>query len=229
VEGVWDVVRSLLRLNSVRVFATLIICWVAVWAFVSFETHHVKGPPSNPSAPVVTQATVLKDLPEIGNSGGFPISWASIEGLHASPTGEQAISPGQPVLSLVAIPTPGGHYLNARVSSLQNDTVYAVGVWLKPGSQALAFLQVTDLTPANYGLLFCDLGDRRIFNVQRDVVSRKIEPGRDGWLKLTLVLRTADGVLDVTLGFVDTANSTVFKADGQSALTFGGIETIPQN
>jgi hypothetical protein len=229
VEGVWDVVRSLLRLNSVRVFATLIICWVAVWAFVSFETHREEGVPSNPPAPVVTQATVLKDLPEITKSGEFPISWAGIEGLNASTTGEQAISPGQPVLALVAIPTPGGHYLYARISSLQKDTVYAVGVWLKPGSQALAFLQVTDLKSTNYGLLFCDLGDRRIFNVQRDVVSRKIEPGRDGWLKLTLVLRTADGVLDVTLGFVDTANSTVFKADGQSALTFGGIETIPQN
>ena len=224
-----DVLRSLLKLNSVRVFATLVICYLAVWAFVSFETHHGKGASSNPSAPVVTQATALKDLPEITKSGGFPISWGGIEGLNAGRTGEQAINLGQPVLKLVAIPTSGGHYLDVRVSSLQKDTVYAVGVWLKPGSQTLTFLQVADLKPTNYGLLFCDLADRRIFNVLRDVVSRKIEPGRDGWLKLTLAQRTADGVLDVTLGFVDTANSTVFKADGQSVLTFGGVETVPQN
>jgi hypothetical protein len=225
----WDVLRSLIRLNSVRVLATLVICWVAVWAFVSFETHHGNGARSNPTAPVVTQATVLKDLPEITKSGEFPVSWAGIKGLNASPTGEEAISPGQPVLRLVASPTSGGHYLNARVSSLQKDTLYAVGVWLKPGSQTLTFLQVADLKPTNYGLLFCDLADRRIFNAQRDVVSRKIEPGRDGWLKLTLAQRTADGVLDVTLGFVGTANSTEFAADGQSALTFGGIEIVPQN
>ena len=65
--------------------------------------------------------------------------------------------------------------------------------------------------------------------MQRDVVSRKIEHGQDGWLKLTFTQRTADGVLDVTLGFVNTENSTVFKADGQSALTFGGVETVSQN
>src|ERR1700722_676354 len=182
----WDVLRSLIRLNSVRVFAVLIICVVAVWAYVSFETSGDECVPPKPSAPVVRHATALKDLPEISNSGGFPISWASIEGLDATPTREQAVSPGQPVLSLVAIPTSGGHYLNARVSSLQKDTVYAVGVWLKPGSQTLTFLQVADLKATNYGLLFCDLADRRIFNEQRDVVSRKIEPGRDGWLKLTL-------------------------------------------
>jgi hypothetical protein len=225
----WDVVRSLLKLNSVRVLATLVICWGAVWAFVSFETHHGKGRPAKSSAPVVTQATVLKDLPEITKSGGFPISWAGIEGLDASPTGEQTVSPGQPVLRLVAIPTSGGHYLDIRVSSLQKDSVYAVGVWLKPGSHTLVFLQVADLKSTNYGLLFSDLADRKIFNEQRNIVSRKIEPGRDGWLKLTLAQRTADGALDVTLGFVDTENSTVFKADGQSALTFGGVETAAQN
>jgi hypothetical protein len=225
----WDVLRSLLKLNSVRVFAVLVICFVAVWAYVSIETAGDEGPPAKASAPAVAQATAFKDLPEITKSGEFPVSWAGIKGLNASPTGEEAIIPGQPVLRLVASPTSGGHYLNARVSSLQKDTVYAVGVWLKPGSQTLAFLQVADLKPTNYGLLFCDLAHRRIFNEQRDVVSRKIEPGRDGWLKLTLAQRTADGVLDVTLGFVGTANSTVFEADGQSALTFGGIETAPQN
>jgi hypothetical protein len=225
----WDVLRSLLKLNSVRVFAVLVICFVAVWAYVSIETAGDEGPPAKASAPAVPQATAAKDVPEITKSGAFPISSAGVEGLDASPTGEQEIIPGQPVLRLVASPTSGGHYLNARVSSLQKDTVYAVGVWLKPGSQTLAFLQVADLKPTNYGLLFCDLAHRRIFNEQRDVVSRKIEPGRDGWLKLTLAQRTADGVLDVTLGFVGTANSTVFEADGQSALTFGGIDTAPQN
>ena len=130
-----DVLRSLLKLNSVRVFATLVICYLAVWAFVSFETHHGKGASSNPSAPVVTQATALKDLPEITKSGGFPISWGGIEGLNAGRTGEQAINLGQPVLKLVAIPTSGGHYLDVRVSSLQKDAVYAVGAWLTPGSQ----------------------------------------------------------------------------------------------
>ncbi len=88
---------------------------------------------------------------------------------------------------------------------------------------------MADLKPTNYGLLFCDLVDRSIFNVQRDVVSRKIEPGRDRWLKLTLALRTADGVIGVTLGFVDSANSTVFKSNGRSALTFGGVETVLEN
>jgi hypothetical protein len=225
----WDVLRSLLKLNSVRVFATFIICWVAVWVFVSFETDREGGAPSHPSAPVVTEATALKDLPEITKSGEFPILWAGIEGLNASPTGEQAISPGQPVLRLVAIPTPGSHYLDTRVSSLQKGSVYEVGVWLKPGSHNLVFLQVADLKPTNYGLLFCNLADRKIFNEQRNVVSRKIEPGRDGWLKLTLAQQTADGVLDVTLGFVDTENSTVFKADGQSALSFGGVEALRQD
>ena len=225
----WDFLCSLLKLNSFRVFAVLIICFVAVWAFVSIETADDEGAPSKPSAPVAPQPTLLKDLPEIARSGEFPISRAVIAGLDANPTAEQAISPGQPVLSLVAIPTPGGHYLNVRVSSLQKDTVYAVGVWLKPGSQTRVFLQVEDLKPINYGVLFCDLAARRIFNEQRDIVSRKIEPGRDGWLKLTLAQRTADDVLDVTLGFVDTADSTVFAANRQSALTFGGIETVPQN
>jgi hypothetical protein len=220
----------LFGLNSVRVLSTLIVCAAGVWLFVNVEIQRDDdNPTAEPSAPVTEPATTaIADLPIMTKSGEFPAAWTNIRGLDVSPVREEAISPGQPVLKLVALATGDGHYLSMRVSSLHKDIVYAIGVWLKPDSQALAFLQVNDQKPTNYGLLFCNLADRSILKVQRDVVSQKIEPGRDGWLKVTLALRNADGYLDVTFGFVSPGYSTVFKGNGQSTLTFGGIETVLQ-
>jgi hypothetical protein len=231
-ETNWRVfLGHLFGLNSVRVLSTLIVCAAGVWLFVNVEIRRDDDTPTaEPSAPVIELATTaIADLPTMAKSGEFPATWTNIKGLVVSPVREEAIIPGQPVLKLVALPTGDGHYLSMRVSSLQKDVVYAIRVWLKPGSQTLAFLQVNDHKPTNYGLLFCDLTDRSIFKVQRDVVSHQIEPGQDGWLKLTLALRNADGYLDVTLGFVSPGHSTVFKGNGQSTLMIGGIETVLQN
>jgi hypothetical protein len=218
-------------LNSIRVLSTLIVCAAGVWLFVNLEIQSDDDmPTARPSAPIIeSAATAISDLPTMTKSGDFPAAWTNIKGLDVSPLQEENITPGQPVLQLVALSTGDDHYLSMRVSSLQKDIAYAIGVWLKPASQTLAFLQVNDQKPTNYGLLFCDLADRIIFKVQRDVVSRKIEPGRDGWSKLTLALHNADGYLDVTVGFVSPEHSTVFKGNGQSMLMFGGIETVLQN
>jgi hypothetical protein len=177
---------------------------------------------------IVTQATTINDLPAVAKFGDFPVTWTAIDGLNISPVSEAAVNPGQPVLKLVTIPTQGGHNLTLRISSLQKDKVYSIAVLLKPQSQTLTFVQVHDKKPTNYGILFCDLAGHKIFNVNGAIVSEAIELERDGWSKLKLALRNADGFLDVTLGFVSAEDATVFKGDGQAALTFGGIEATPQ-
>jgi hypothetical protein len=208
----------------------LIVCAAGVWFFVAIETRPDKDELSaSPSGPVIAQVTTMEELPAITKSGQFPAVWSGIVGLKATPVEAQTANSDQRPFRITAVPTNGGHYLSVRISSLKQGEVYAAEVLLKPDSQTLVFLQVHDQKASNYGLLLCDLAARAIYGVQRDVISQQIQPVEGGWLKLTLALRSADGSLDVTLGFVDPPNRTVFKGDGRSTLTFGGVEMVPQS
>jgi hypothetical protein len=177
---------------------------------------------------IVAQATPVGDLPALAEAGSSPVAWTVIDGLNASPASEHAVHPGQSVLKLVALATQGGHNLSVRFSSLQKNKVYTIVLLLKPESQALTFVQVHDQKPTNYGIVFCDLAGQKILDAKGSMVSQSIEPDRDGWSRLKLAMRNADGLLDVTVGFVSAPAATVFKGDGRSALKFGGIDAIPQ-
>lgn len=175
-------------------------------------------------------ASPIGDLPKIATSGVFPAAWSQLLGLKVTDGSARAAVPDQPVLTLTAASTNSGHQLEMKVSSLEKNNVYAAIIWVKPGTQTRVFVQIHDdgvQNPTNYGVIFADLSSQKIYNVQH-VVSPTMQAGPDGWLKLQVPLPTADGTLSIMLGFLTDDDTTVYQGDGQSALTFGGIETLAQ-
>lgn len=217
---------KLLRLNSIRVLAVLVICIAAVWAVVSWQTEPKQVAVPKPSGPVITTGTTLQELPPITGSSA---SWSGIQGVNATVALQDAsVIPGEPALKLVALTTDGSHFVDTLIGSLNKNSLYTISVWLKPAPQADVFIQAHDQKPTNYGLVVYDLADKKISIKHGDVVDAAVVADQNGWLKLTLALRTADDVLDVMIGFADPAGSTTLKGDGQSALLFGGVAVAPK-
>ena len=212
--------------------AAYIIGAIAIVA-VSFWTTLIvldKYSPSRPAGSANAPASSIGDLPRIARSGAFPAAWSALVGLQATDDGTRAVAPGQPVLKLMATSTHGGHQIEMKVSSLEKDKVYFAIIWVKRGTQTKVFVQTHDgdQAPPSYGVFFADIGNQRIYNLHHVLSPTTMRPGPDGWLKLQVPLRTADGSVSIMLGFLGNDDSTVYQGDGQSALSFGGVEMLPQ-
>jgi hypothetical protein len=190
-------------------------------------------PPEDPapSGPIVTQETVLAELPKVMTEGFAVIG---IRGLNAEVEPGDPVVAGQPILRLVAVPTNDRHYLATHSTSLHKNQVYRITAWIKVTAEAKVEMQLSDKLdprggqPANQGLATFDPATRVVSISYGNLKGWGIEQGPDGWQKTWVDLATVDGQIVLAFGLV-SRKGNVFKGDGRLGLTLGGIEVAARN
>jgi hypothetical protein len=186
---------------------------------------------SAPSGPVVTEETTLERLPQT-NVPGF--EWIGLQGLNAEAVSGERVVTGQPIMTLVAVPTDGRHYLAAQTTGLDRNRVYRVTAWVKAAVDVKLEVELRDGVmlrngrPANYGIAVFDPATRLVASSSAGLKERGVEEGLDGWQKVWVDLATTDGQFVLALGVV-SRDRRLFKGDGRSGLTFGGIQVAPRD
>jgi hypothetical protein len=184
-----------------------------------------------PSGPVITQETVLADLPQF-TTAGFAL--LGIPGLNAEVQAGSPVVAGQPILRLVAVPTTGRHYLAAHFTALDKNQVYRITGWVKAPAGANVEMELSDElkprsgTPANYGGALFDAAGGRVLSTTGLLKGRGIEQGPEGWQKIWVDLATSGGELVLAFGLV-SKDGKEFKGDGRLGLTFGGVEVAARH
>jgi hypothetical protein len=184
-----------------------------------------------PSGPAVTEETTLALLPET-NVPGF--EWIGLQGLNAEAVSGERVVTGLPIMTLVAVPTDGRHYLAAQTTGLDRNRVYRVTAWVKAAADVKVEVELRDGVisrngqPLNYGFAVFDPAARLVASSSAGLKQRGIEQGPDDWQKIWLDLATTDGQFVLALGVV-SRDRRLFKGDGRSGLTFGGIQIAPRD
>jgi hypothetical protein len=184
------------------------------------------------SGPVITEESVLADLPQPTTPA---FAFIGIQGLNAEVAPGDPVVAGQPIWRLVAIPTTGRHYLAAQFFGLNKNQVYRIAAWVKGPAGLEVEMQVSDElrprdgTPANYGSAIFDPAARMVLSASGRLKGRGIEQGPDGWQKIWVDLLTSEGEFVLAFGFFSRKVGSSFKGDGRLGLTFGGIEVAAPN
>src|SRR5262249_55781742 len=158
-----------------------------------------------PSGPVVTQETVLAELPTVTTEGFAVIG---VQGLNAEVEAEDPVVDGQPILRLVAVPTTGRHYLATRSTMLNKNRIYRITAWVKGTDGTKVEMQVSDELdprggqPSNSGLATFDIATRIVSISYGNLKGWGIEQGPNGWQKTWVDLATADGQIVLAFGLV---------------------------
>ncbi len=154
--------------------------------------------------------------------------WIGLQGLNAEAVSGERVVTGQPIMTLVAVPTDGRHYLAAQTTGLDRNRVYRVTAWVKAAADVKVEVELRDGVisrngqPLNYGFAVFDPAGRLVAS-SSGLKRHGIEQGLDDWQKIWLDLATTDGQFVLALGVV-SRDRRLFKGDGRSGLTFGGIQ-----
>ena len=190
-----------------------------------------KRPPPPPPPPLLPRLTKLAYLPPLPASAEWHLIWA----LNVKAIEGHRVVADQPILQLTAIfernpRTLARHALCERLCGLMPRSLYRVTLWLKPGADANAHVQLRDsivgLTgkPAHETDVWFNLSSQSVTKDDGDVVDSGIEAAADGWLKAWIDFVTANGQIYVYLGLVKAATGRhTFEGDGER-LMFGGFE-----
>jgi len=159
--------------------------------------------------------------------------WIGLQGLNVEAVSGERVVTGQPIMTLVAVPTDGRHYLAAQTTGLDRNRVYRVTAWVKAAADVKVEVELRDgvisrnAQPLNYGFAVFDPAARLVAS-SSGLKQRGIEQGLDDWQKIWLDLATTDGQFILVLGVV-SRDRWLFKGDGRSGLTFGGIQIAPRD
>jgi hypothetical protein len=185
------------------------------------------APPEEPtpSGPLITEETVLADVPKPTTPG---FAFIGIVGLNAEVEAGNPVVAGQPILRLVAVPTTGRHYFAAQSTALNKNRVHRITAWIKARAGVKVQMQVSDKLTVNYGSAIFNAGTRVVSSPSGGLKGRGIEQGPGEWQKIWVDLPTADGEFVLALVLISKERDT-FKGDGQLGLTFGGLEVAERN
>jgi len=109
-----------------------------------------------------------------------------------------------------------------------------VTAWVKAAADVKVEVELRDGVisrngqPLNYGFAVFDPAARLVASSSAGLKQRGIEQGPDDWQKIWLDLATTDGQFVLALGVV-SRDRRLFKGDGRSGLTFGGIQIAPRD
>jgi Dolichyl-phosphate-mannose-protein mannosyltransferase len=208
--------------------AFIAICVLALANYVRSERMTVAPvavPKTPATAPEIGPETELNRLPELPKS----MRWDQILGLNATALAGPQVIEGQTPLLLVAVNDDGRHALALHFRNFAPGGDYRATVWVK--SQTNIQLQVRDSVnsqtgKANEGEARFNLATGASLMAQGNVIAQGVEQDADGWRKVWVELRTADGDIFVTVGMLEAgSNSHVFKGVGQQ-LILGGVEIV---
>jgi hypothetical protein len=104
---------------------------------------------------------------------------------------------------------------------------YRVTVWMKAGSLRRMFLDVRDGGHIQAGMAYFNLTPPAVTGTSGDVLGADVEPAPNQWVKTSVDLRSADGVIVVYLGQVLHDGSTQFRGALDLHLMLGGMEVRP--
>ena len=155
--------------------------------------------------------------------------WDVFDGLHAEVIEGTSVVGGEQILRLASV-GDGRHALGARFCGLVPGGTYRAITWIKTEPDTRVMIEARDLIdphtgkPSNYGVARFNLATRSIMNVAGDIRNSKVEAAKDGWQKISVELRSANGDVFVLVGLLEGSQGRhVFKEQGQE-VNFGGID-----
>jgi len=168
---------------------------------------------------------VISRLPALNAVGTDTSQWDGIDGLALAEIAASSVVEGQPVLKLVATPSPGRHRLGIAFRGFAPDRTYRATAWIKVESKGRLILDARDGTAPGGRVASFDLDPSGERSTGRDGLYDLQSQG--GWFCPAIDVHSANGVLVVYAGLADSANSLNFAGDGRTKLTFGGIKVMP--
>jgi hypothetical protein len=171
-----------------------------------------------------SDATVVTDLPPITSPGGTKVHWDGIDGLRIERAEGDALVPGQTPVGMRAVRTPGAHRLGIAFTGLQPGHAYRATVWAKPGSLSRIVVECRDGGSIHSGIALFDLAPPAVATTSGNLNGLAARVGSDKWVKASIDLVSADGIIVIYVGLVLPDGSTKFIGLSNMHLEFGGVE-----
>jgi hypothetical protein len=217
--------------------ATLAICitvTIVTVGVVAYVLNSTQSFVAAPRAQAPNRETAMADLPGLPQA----VRWDLVMGLNAEPVNIPAVVSGQTPLQLTAAPTEDKdaqdrHAVALQFSGLNRGGVSRATVWVKSANTKLQ-LQVRDSQDTqtgkspNAGEVQFNLKTRSTTVAYGNLLAQGIDITTDGWNKVWVDLKSADGNVFVLLGLLgEGGTDDTFTGTGEHVL-LGGIEVAPK-
>jgi len=171
------------------------------------------------------RASTVRDLPQFP-SPEYDAQWEGIDGLNSRRLVQTATPGNGPTLRFAATADPGLHRAGIRFSGLPTNRWIRGTVWVKAPAGTQLGLEIRDGGQAagsapNYGSAQFDLTERKVLATAGNVQAPAIDVRPDDWARISLQIRSADGLYVLYVGLVGSSSTAGAR------MIFGGVELDP--
>jgi hypothetical protein len=175
--------------------------------------------------PRAARPTAVHELPAAPTGFPFGVGWDNVEGLNVQVMGPSPVNSDNAALSLLATRDAGRHRLGLQLVGVPTNRPIRLTLWVKAPQGTRFNIDMRDGKSQNYGTSVFD-APRGTVLASNGNVEVSTQTGPADWVRVQLQTKTADGLVVLYLGLLNSSGGANFSGGGEQMI-FGGIEFAP--